>query len=184
MGTSAENTFIMPEMPSSATTPSSSTNTAEAISEGTAKSCSTVAPTPAVMMTTTPSKNALRISPASVRRNGTFHGTMISSTFSSPDSCSSRIMMMPKAASSTQARSSPTYPFTPNSPKNCHNSWPDTNPAPKKHPAKARASGMILISFIFSLLCRGFFIITKGGTFVKVAKMVAQKFTKPFGKLC
>ena len=37
---------------------------------------------------------------------------------------------------------------------------------------------------IFSLLCRGFFIITKGGTFVKVAKMVAQKFTKPFGKLC
>ena len=43
------------------------------------------------------------------------------------------------------------YPFTPNSPKNCHSSWPDTNPAPKKHPAKANASGMIFISFMFTL---------------------------------
>ncbi len=135
MGTRAENTFIMPETPSRATTPSSTTNTADAKADGTDKSCSMAAPTPAVMMMTTPRRNTFRITPERRRRIDTFHGIMTSSTFSSPESCKSRIITMPKATSSPQAISSPTYPFTPNSPKNCHNSWPDTNPAPKKHPA-------------------------------------------------
>ena len=77
------------------------------------------------------------------------------------------------------------YPFTPNSPKNCHSSWPDTNPAPKKHPAKANASGMIFISFMFTLPLTIYVYYNKAPPFRQAVfppHFLDIFFTKSFGK--
>ena len=92
------------------------------------------------MMATTLNRNRHCRKAMVWRSHGRFQRMTVSSSSWTPDICARRMSRMPQRANRTADTASPAKPHPPKQPKNCHSSCPDTKPAPKKQPAKRKAS--------------------------------------------